>query len=461
MTQDSPVPLPTTRIVRGPRRAVVAFAALAATAILFAAAAPVAAAASARCPSSPEKTLVTWSTATDADGEALEVRATTRRSGLSGVYSPDARLQSGLAAGATGTDLVVVVKRDRKGRGAPAVCAGTERVAVLPSISRDELIGSASVNGRRVAWRTWDANGAGAMRVAAIRAGRARSVHRASVPFVGATEASSPAIHLLPSGTVAWKVAARAWVWPIGRKPVKVAAVPRRADGITAPSVRILDDRHVLVDDTARAYRKPAPGSCSRMIGGGPTVDVAGWRITEFNNGKFDDAQEFSSSTSSVVCDPTTGSYLASVRSGASSGTYLGDPGGQDSVDFHRAGDWLLAVHTSGGELGSGASTTEGRNLKTNRHFSAPGVLTLAGPTTTEATGAIAGPGYLAWCERSDAGAGSSAIWLADRSGTRRLATVVGGAPCRLTVQDGKLGWGTDDERQAAPITPGQDPTVG
>lgn len=428
------------------------------------------AAAAPGCATISERTLVTWTSAAGLDGATVAARTTSRRDPLYSIFSPDPELLSGLAAGQGPTSMSVAVERDRDGRGRPVLCDGRKQIAAMPTIRRDELIGSASVNGRRVAWRTWRPTATGVMRVATVHAGRARNVHHASVPVLARRDSVSTAIHLLPSGTVAWKVGpsktARSWVWPIGKRPVKIAASPPTPN-YAAPSIRIVDDRNVLVDDTIRAYRPPTRGVCSRVIAGGKRTNVGGWTLTRINDGTLDDDQEFSSDSTALICDPTTGIYVAATDAGGSSGTYVGDPGGQFSVDHHRAGDWLLITRTTTGEGVSESTTTEGRNVRTSEHFDAygsvelagvphpaPGTPSVPGTSLTWTTAATAGPGYVAWCSTPETTGKTAAVWLSDGQGTRRLAEIPPGSPCALNAADGQIQWGPAYARSTQPVTP-------
>jgi hypothetical protein len=296
----------------------------------------------------------------------------------------------------------------------------------------------------------------------------------------------SGAIHLLPSGTVAWTIGPprtrRGWVWPAGRTPIRIPRWEAPTDGEPAASVRIIDARHVLVDGVLRAYRTPTPGDCPDVVGS-TTTDLGGWRVSPISDGSLDDGQDQSGSSTALVCDPALGTYVAVVPYASREGSTVGEPTSGWSVTLHRAGPWLLRTRTPFGDYAEDRRTIDGRNVRTGARFEADGSVEIAGrPHPAEGTrpgidtsgprwvtGATAGAGVLAWCARPTFGPANSTVWVSDARGTRAIAeTPLTATPadpetrtCGLGLTGSVIRWGPADAPHQVTVEPAADTALG
>lgn len=330
-----------------------------------------------------------------------------------------------------------------------------------------------SVNGRFVAWRTWRAGSGGDVFVGRVSRGRIAAVRRTPAAAVPVRRAIDGRFVVVPDGTVAWALDAgstrarpsRLWVWPRGRdsREVDVPSDQRRR----WQSVRLLDDRHLLLDasSTPVAFASPSPGRCPSLTSGS-WRRLGSWRAAAVPSVEFF-GEDFPERWSWIaVCDPVSGRYLGLFRE-RDDGDHYGTT--SDGVGRLAAmGPWLVADHRIS-DPGSASGTTpyaeivDSRTGARHRARSASRIAGIDAPDVL-APAATMAPGALTWNETAptDAPGGASPgrddVWLSDANGTRIVGQgPASGASAAPALETSQVTWASDGGRVAAPVAAATD----
>lgn len=318
-----------------------------------------------------------------------------------------------------------------------ALCRGTRVLARYARPDRRTQIGGVSLNGDRIAWRTWRPGGRGALHVGRVSRKRIVGVRSTAVPALPAKRQINGRILVMPDGTAAWSLPTATgpgvWLWPTGRAPRRLAAPASAGTPTLGWDVRIVDDRHVLLGDTAAVsrYGPTTPGRCPTAVGA--TTRTFGDRHFVAVQG----ARYFQSSDSSLwsqllVCDPLVGDYVH-VRASRSSGDKYGNGSGTNPVAILSTAGVAVAVDREAGD-----------RMRVRSE-----IVRLDDTTVTTAVGAVDGvdpdpalvptpqgpavrilPGAVAWLSTPTAAAGFDAplgvrtVMLADADGIRAVGSI-------------------------------------
>lgn len=386
-----------------------------------------------------------------------------------------------------GDRLDPVTLRGASRRGVPtrwALCADGRVLADLPvQRVRGARVLGLSVNGRRVAWRTSLPNGRGAIYVARIDGRRLRVERRATNRAIRTNREVNGRILVMPNGTTSWSLSDRGsggvWLWPAGKPAKRVARVDTGDNDDQSWNVRIIDDGHVFVGTGERlaSYGPTTPGRCPTP-NGSRAVELSGSKLFVVDGGTLG-ADETSSWSWLLVCDRTAGRYLPSRQYDGGSARYNNSSYADPKVAYKTAG--VVIAH----ELRTGNADGFIVQIPTTAIFSAsprrrfisgtpagPGISALPPRSTGSSAGAppVAEPtvrmlpGAVAWVEDQELPTGAvqrSDVWLADASGTRRIATIASTAQLQLPgpalglqLTPTSVTWTAPSGSASAPVVP-------